>query len=136
VLLFSAAIKLLDGHPDSVDADLLHAKSCMDILLPCRDDEPIAKRYLEALTPLYDSLRDIHQRIVGRAKTSIYMLLQTDSTHFSPPIPVSKEEVGPTLQQLCTMLMDPFGRQQGGPVDSPGRRVLNSDGSYCVFWWR
>jgi hypothetical protein len=108
----------------------------MDVLVPCRASEPIAKRYLDLLAPLYDSLRDTHHRTVSRAKTSIYMLIQADSTQQSPPVPISKQEVGPTLERLCKLLMDPFGRRQAAPTEWGGRRVLNSDGSYSVYWWR
>lgn len=135
VLLFSATTKLLDGQAEGVDADLSYAKSCMDKLEPCRSFEPIAARYLDILWPIYDSLRDVHQRMVGRSKTSIFALLQADPNQLSPPIAVSKQEMGPISEKLSLLLTDPFGRKQGLPGDSM-RRVLNADGSCSVFWWR
>ncbi|ORY11682.1 hypothetical protein BCR34DRAFT_483669 [Clohesyomyces aquaticus] len=136
VLLFSAANKLLDGQPDGVDEDFTFAKGCLDMLEPCRTFEPIAHRYLEILWPLYDSLRDIHQRMVGRAKTSIFSLLQsTTPPQLSPAIPVSKEEMGPISEKLSQLLTDPFGRKLTVPSDSR-RRILSPDGTHLVFWWR
>lgn len=108
----------------------------MDMLEPCRNYEPIASRYLDIIWPLYDSLRDIHQRMAGRAKTSIFMLLQADPTHISPPIAVSKAEIGPISEKLSVLLTDPFGRKQDRLNDGSMRRVLNADGSCSVFWWR
>ncbi|KAF2020225.1 hypothetical protein BU24DRAFT_135558 [Aaosphaeria arxii CBS 175.79] len=136
VLLFSATTKLLDGQPDGVEIDLDYAKGCMDILESCRSFEPIASRYLDMVWPLYDSLRDIHQRMVGRAKTRIFMLLQTDPSMLSPPVPFSKAEMTPISEKLSALITDPFGRKQ--PVDDGDstRRVLNADGSCSVFWWR
>lgn len=107
----------------------------MDMLEPCRQFEPIAARYLDTLWPLYDTLRDIHHRMIGRAKTSIYALLQGDPHTLSPPIPVSKAEVGPISEKLSLLLTDPFGRKQD-LGDSSMRRVLNADGSCLVFWWK
>lgn len=134
ILLFSSTTKLLDGQPEGVDQDLAYAKGCMDILEPCRHHEPIAGRYLDILWPLYDSLRDIHHRMVGRAKTSIFMLLQSDPSVLSPPIPVSKAEMGPISEKLTVLLTDPFGRKQA--LDGSMRRVLNHDGLCSVFWWK
>ncbi|KAF2119662.1 hypothetical protein BDV96DRAFT_610566 [Lophiotrema nucula] len=137
VLLFSATTKLLEGCVDGVDEDLTYAKGCMEILEPCRSFEPIASRYLDTLWPLYDSLRNIHHRVLGRAKTSIFSLLQpTDSNLLSPPIPVSKTEIGPISEKLSELLTDPFGRKQGVKNNNGGRRILNADGSCSVFWWR
>lgn len=136
VLLFSATTKLLDGESDSVNADLTYAKSCIDMLEPCRSFEPLASRYLDTLWPLYESLRDVHQRMVGRSKTSISALLQTDPNRMSPPIAVSKQEMGPICEKLSLLLTDPFGRKQGLPDDGSMRRLLNADGSCSVFWWR
>ncbi|KAF2475563.1 uncharacterized protein BDR25DRAFT_213998 [Lindgomyces ingoldianus] len=136
VLLFAAATRLLDGQPDGVDEDLTYAKGCLDMLEPCRNYEPVAERYLEILWPLYDSLRDIHQRMLGRAKTSIFSLLQsTNPAQLSPPIPVSKEEMGPISEKLSVLLADPFGRKQAMPGDTR-RRILSTDGSSLVFWFR
>lgn len=135
VLLYSATTRLLEGQFDSVDQDLTYAKACMDMLEPCRNAEPIAARYLETLWPLYDSLRDIHHRMMGRAKTSIYALLEGDPNMLSPPIPVSKAEMGPISEKLSALLTDPFGRKQN-LGDTSMRRLLNDDGSCSVFWWK
>ncbi|KAJ4299067.1 hypothetical protein N0V90_004311 [Kalmusia sp. IMI 367209] len=135
VLLFGATIKLLEGQSDSVEQDLTYAKACMDMLEPCRNAEPIAAHYLSILWPLYDTLRDIHHRMVGRAKTSIYAILQGDGNTLSPPIPVSKAEMGPISEKLSLLLTDPFGRKQNMGHNSM-RRVLNADGSCSVFWWK
>ncbi|KAF2848396.1 hypothetical protein T440DRAFT_401498 [Plenodomus tracheiphilus IPT5] len=136
VLLFSATTKLVDGEPHGVDADLTYAKSCMDMLEPCRSAEPIAARFLDTLWPSYDALRDVHQRMIGRSKTSIFALLQADPSQLSPPIMVSKQEMGPISEKLSALLTDPFGRKQGLPDDGSMRRLLNADGSCSVFWWR
>lgn len=136
VLLFGATTKLLEGSPGGVEEDLIYAKSCIDMLEPSRQYEPVASRYLDIVWPLYDSLRDIHQRMVGRAKTSIFMLLQADSSLTSPPIPVSKAEIGPISEKLSALITDPFGRKQRGIGDGRCRRTLNADGSCSVFWWR
>jgi hypothetical protein len=135
VLLFTATTKLTEGQPDTVSQDLLYAKACLDMLEICRSFEPIAARYLDTLWPLYDSLRAIHQRMVGRAKTSIYSLLQTDPNRLSPPIAVKKEEMGPIAETLSGLLADPFGRKCGGLSGKSRRRVLDSEGSFAVFWW-
>ena len=127
---------MLDGQAENVDADLTYAKGCMDMLEPCRSFEPIAARYLETLWPLYDSLRDKHQRMVGRSKTSIFAILQADPALMSPPIAVSKEEMGPICEKLSLLLTDPFGRKQGSSDDRSMRRSLNADGSCSVFWWK
>jgi hypothetical protein len=136
VLLFSATGKMLDGQPESVEADLNYAKGCMDMLEPCRTFEPVAARYLDILWPIYDTLRDKHQRIVGRSKTSIFALLQADPALLSPPIAVSRDEMGPICEKLSTLLTDPFGRKQSISNDGSMRRVLNADGSCLVFWWK
>ncbi|KAF2133839.1 hypothetical protein P153DRAFT_372395 [Dothidotthia symphoricarpi CBS 119687] len=136
VLLFSATTKLMDNQTDGVDADLTYAKACMDILEPCRSFEPISARYLDILQPLYDSLRDVHQRMVVRAKTSIFSLLQADSGLLSPPVLVSRQEMGPISEKLSILLTDPFGRKQNVFGDGSTRRLLNADGSCSVFWWR
>ncbi|KAJ4373034.1 hypothetical protein N0V83_003325 [Neocucurbitaria cava] len=136
VLLSSATTKLADGHTDGVDADLKYAKACMDKLEPSRQFEPIAARYLDTLWPLYDSLRDVLQRWVGRSKTSIFALIQADPSTMSPPIAVSKQEMGPISTKLTLLLTDPFGRKQGLPGDGSTRRLLNADGSCSVFWWK
>lgn len=107
----------------------------MDMLETCRSTEPIAARYLNILWPQYDALRDLHHRMMGRAKTSIHALLQGDPNRLSPPIPVSKAEMGPISEKLSTLLTDPFGRRQAAD-DSSMRRVLNNDGSCSVFWWK
>jgi hypothetical protein len=136
VLLFGATSKMLEGQYDSVEADLSYAKGCMDMLEPCRTAEPVAARYLDTLWPLYDNLRDKHQRLVGRSKTSIFALLQADPALLSPPVAVSKDEMGPICEKLTLLLTDPFGRKQGRPDDWSMRRLLNADGSCSVFWWR
>jgi hypothetical protein len=102
---------------------------------PCRVYEPVAHRYLDIIWPLYDSLRNIYHRM-SKAKTSISMLLQADPSQLSPYIPVSKEEMSPISARLSALVMDPFGRHQGGEGDDDCRRVLNSDGSCSVFWWK
>ncbi|KAL1610178.1 hypothetical protein SLS60_001843 [Paraconiothyrium brasiliense] len=135
VLLYSATTKLLEGQADTVDQDLTYGKACMDMLETCRAMEPIAARYLDILWPLYDTLRDIHHRIMGRAKTSIHALLQGDPNTLSPPIPVSRAEMGPISETLSALLTDPFGRKQALGNNSM-RRVLNSDGSCSVFWFK
>lgn len=134
-LLFSATTKLLDGLPDTVEHDLTFAKACMDILEPCRSHEPIADRYLKIVWPLYDHLRDMHQRIRGRVKTSIFSLLQADPNTISPPLPVSKAEIGPISETLSMLLTDPFGRKQD-EGNTSARRVLREDGSCVTFWWK
>lgn len=136
VLLFSATTKMLDGQTQHVDTDLDFAKACMDQLEQCRIPEPIAAKYLDTLWPLYDTLRDKYQRMVGRSKTSIFALLQPNPALLSPPIAVSKEEMGPICEKLSVLLTDPFGRKQSLSDDKTMRRVLNADGSCCVFWWR
>ncbi|KAF1848868.1 uncharacterized protein K460DRAFT_375638 [Cucurbitaria berberidis CBS 394.84] len=135
VLLFSATTKLLEGQPNSVDADLDYAKACMDMLEPCRAFEPVAARYLDTLWPLYDSLRDVHQKILGRSKTSIFALIQADPSTMSPQMAVSKQDMGPIAEKLSLLLTDPFGRKQS-LSDGSMRRSLNADGSYSVFWWK
>lgn len=136
VLLFGATSKLIDGMHDGVEEDLTYAKGCLDILQPCCDYEPIATKYMNILRPLYDTLRTIHSRTLGKAKTSIFSLLQpSDPAQLSPPMPVSKAEVGPIAGQLSNLLTDPFGRNQKISGESM-RRVLSPDGSYTVFWWR
>lgn len=135
VLLFSATTKLVDGQSEGVDADLNYAKTCMDMLEPCRTSEPIAARYLDTLWPLWDSLKNVHHRMVGRSKTSIFALLQADPGQLSPPIVVSKAEMGPIIEKLSLLLTDPFGRKQG-LGDGSMRRELNADGSCSVFWWK
>lgn len=53
--------------------------------------------------------------MVGRAKTSIFMLVQqSDPNLMSPPIPVSGEEIGPIEEKLGRFLGDDFGSQEGG----------------------
>jgi hypothetical protein len=108
----------------------------MGMLEPCRSIEPVAARYLDTLWPLYDSLRDVHQRMVGRAKTSIFSLLQADPNRMSPPLAVSKHEMGPISEKLSILLTDPFGRKQNFTADGSNRRLLNADGSCSVFWWK
>jgi hypothetical protein len=127
---------MLDGYCEGVEADLNYAKGCMDMLEPCRDFEPVAARYLDTLWPLYDSLRDKHQRMVGRSKTSIFALLQADPALLSPPIAVSRDEMGPICEKLSVLLTDPFGRKQRHSDDGSMRRILNADGSCSVFWWK
>ncbi|KAH8723444.1 hypothetical protein GQ44DRAFT_741056 [Phaeosphaeriaceae sp. PMI808] len=136
ILLVSATTKMLDGKSEGVDADLTYAKNCMDMLEQCRTLEPVAARYLDLLWPLYDSLRDKHQRMVGRSKTSIFALLQSDPALLSPPIIVSKDEMSPICERLSVLLTDPFGRRQNMKDDGSMRRLLNDDGSCTVFWWR
>jgi hypothetical protein len=134
VLLFSATTKLLDGQSDSVESDLTFAKFSMDMLEPCKQYEPVAARYLEMLFPLYDHLQDVHRRMLGRSKSSIFAILQPDPSLLSPPVPVSKQEMGPISEKLTVLLTDPFGRKQD--IDGTRRRVLNGDGSCSVFWFR
>ncbi|KAH6621755.1 hypothetical protein C7974DRAFT_210390 [Boeremia exigua] len=136
VLLHSASTKLLDGQSEGVETDLEFARECMDMLEPCRSVEPIAARYLNTLWPLYDSLRDVHQRMIGRAKTSIFSLLQADPNRMSPPLAVSKHEMSPISEKLSVLLTDPFGRKQNFTGDDSMRRLLNADGSCSVFWWK
>jgi hypothetical protein len=136
VLLFTATTKLLEGQPDGVEQDLAYAKACLDLLEECRMFEPIAARYLDTLWPLYDALHDKHHRIAGRAKTSIFSLLQTDPNLLSPPIPVSRTEMAPISEKLSLLLTDPFGRKQDSFGEHSMRRVLNDDGSCSVFWWK
>jgi hypothetical protein len=136
VLLFNATMKLSEGQVEGVEQDLAYSKDCMDMLEPCRNCDPVAAHYLNTLWPLYDMLRDIHQRMVGRAKTSIYSLLQMDPNLLSPPIPVGKAEIAPISQKLSVLLKDPFGRQCNMPGNNSMRRLLNADGSCSVFWWR
>jgi hypothetical protein len=65
------------------------------------------------------------------------MLLQAEPDKISAPIPISKEEVQPTLDVLSGLIRDPFGRMQVGlPEARGGRTVMKSDGSFEVFWWR
>jgi hypothetical protein len=106
----------------------------MDMLEPCKESEPIAAKYLEILFPLYDKLQDVHRRMLGRSKSSIFALLQPDPSLLSPSVPVSKQEMGPISEKLTVLLTDPFGRRQD--VDGTRRRVLNTDGSCSVFWFR
>jgi hypothetical protein len=136
VLLHSVSTKLLDGQAEGIETDLSYAKECMDMLEPCRSVEPIAARYLDTLWPLYESLRDVHQRMIGRAKTSIFSLLQADPNGLSPPLAVSRHEMGPISEKLSVLLTDPFGRKQNFVGDGSMRRLLNADGSCSVFWWK
>lgn len=106
------------------------------MLEPCRNVEPVAARYLDTLCPLYNSLRDLHQRTVSRAKTSIFSLLQTDPNQMSTPFAVSKHEMGPISEKLSVLLTDPFGRKQDYTANGSMRRTLNADGSCSVFWWK
>jgi len=124
----------MDGQTEGVEADLTYAKSCMDMLEPCKTCEPVAARYLETLWPLYDHLQDVHRRMIGRSKSSIFAILQPDPSLLSPPIPVSKQEMGPISEKLTMLLTDPFGRKQA--ADGTQRRILSNDGSYSVFWFR
>jgi hypothetical protein len=124
----------MDGQIEGVEADLAYAKSCMDMLEPCKPCEPVAARYLETLWPLYDNLQDVLRRMVGRSKSSIFAILQPDPSLLSPPVPVSKQEMGPISEKLTTLLTDPFGRTQSD--EGVGRRILSNDGSYSVFWFR
>jgi len=102
------------------------------MLEPCRRRDAMADRYLNIAWPLYDHLRDIHQRVAGRVKTSIFSLLQADPNQLSPPIPVSAEELGPISQELSSLFLDPFGRK-----GSNGKlRAGQQDGSHEVFWWK
>jgi hypothetical protein len=126
---------MLDGQSEGVETDLNYAKVCIDKLEPCRVLEPVAARYLDTLWPLYDSLRDKYQRMVGRSKTSIFAILQADPALLSPPIAVSKDEMGPICEKLAVLLTDPFGRKQLSN-DGSMRRALNADGSCSVFWWK
>jgi hypothetical protein len=124
---------MLDGIPTGIESDLSSAKSLLSTLSTCAAHEPVARRYVNALLPIYDALRDVQNRNIGRAKTSILSLLQpADLNQLSPPIPVSRAEVGPYVEELSGMLLDPFGRMER----DGGRRVLSSDGSCTVFWWR
>jgi hypothetical protein len=135
-LLFSVTTKLVEGLPGTVEQDLTFAKTCMDMLEPCRSYEPIADRYLNIVWPLYDHLRDIHLRIMGRVKTSIFALLQADSNALtSPPIPVSIAEIGPISEKLSVLFTDPFGRKQSEGNEKV-RRVLGQDGTSVAFWWK
>jgi hypothetical protein len=127
---------MLDGQSEGVETDLNYAKVCMDILELSRIAEPVAARYLDTLWPLYDALRDKHQRMIGRSKTSIFALLQADPALLSPPIAVSKDEMSPICEKLSVLLTDPFGRKQSVPDDGSMRRLLNADGSCSVFWWK
>jgi hypothetical protein len=131
ILLYNAANILLEGRLDIVQSDLALAKFCLDVLEICAPHDSMATRYLTLMFPLFNSLCDIHHRMLARVKTSIFMLLQVDPNTVSPPIPASKEELDPILQRLCGLLIDPFGRKHG-----IGRRVLNTDGTYSVFWWK
>jgi hypothetical protein len=106
----------------------------MDMLEPCKTYEPVAAHYLDILWPLYESLQDVHRRMIGRTKTSIFAILQPDPSLLSPPIPVSRHEMGPISEKLTVLLTDPFGRRQES--DGTRRRVLNDDGSQLVFWFR
>ncbi|KAF7441425.1 hypothetical protein A1F99_143010 [Pyrenophora tritici-repentis] len=133
-LLFSATTKLMDGQIDDVEADLAYAKSCMDMLEPCKPCEPVAARYLDTLWPLYDHLQDVHRRMLGKSKSSIFAILQPDPSLLSPPVPVSRQEIGPISEKLTMLLTDPFGRKQD--IDGTRRRILSNDGSYSVFWFR
>jgi hypothetical protein len=135
VLLFSATTRLLDGQTDEVHRDLGYAKDCMDMLEPCRESEPIAGRYLDTLLPLYQRLRDVYQRVLGRAKTSISSLLHGNASTASLPVGVSKQEMSPISEKLSLLLIDPFGRMQELSGDGSMRRMLNEDGSCIVFWF-
>lgn len=135
VLLFSATTKLVDSRTDGVEMDLKYAKACINMLEPCRSFEPIAARYLDTLAPLYDYLRDVYQRMVGRSKTSIFALLQADPGGLSPPVLVSKQEMGPILEKLAILLTDPFGRKQCRHQGVSTRRLLSANRSCSVFWW-
>jgi hypothetical protein len=124
----------MEGQVEGVDADLAYAKSCMDMLEPCKPCEPVAAQYLETPWPLYDNLQDVLRRMVGRSKSSIFAILQPDPSLLSPPVPVSKQEMGPISEKLTMLLTDPFGRKQD--VDGTRRRILSNDGCYSVFWFR
>ena len=126
---------LLDGQTEGVDRDLAYAKDCMNMLEPCRASEPIAARYLDTLWPLHERLRDMHQRVLGRAKTSILSLLHADANTACPPVAVSRHEMSPISEKLSLLLIDPFGRMQERAGDGSMRRMLNEDGSCIVFWF-
>lgn len=127
---------MLNGQTEGVESDINHARVCMGRLEPCREFEPIAARYLDILWPIFESLRDKHQRMVGRSKISLFAILHPQPALLSPPIAVSKEEMGPICEKLALLLTDPFGRKQASPDDKSTRRVLNADGSCSVFWWK
>lgn len=136
ILLFSATTKIVDGQSEGVDCDLAYAKDCLAKLDLCRTFEPLAARYLQTLRPIYDALRQVHQRLVGRSKASIWNLVSADPSQMSPPISVPSQEMGPISEKLVLLINDPFGRKQGLPGDGSMRRVLNADGSCSVFWWK
>lgn len=128
--------KLVDGQYENVEQDLVYSRGCLDTLERCRTFEPVAARYLDNLWPLYNTLRDIHQRMVGKAKTSISSLLQTDDSRRSPSMSISPTELAPISEKLALLVSDPFGRKQEFLNDSSMRRLLNADGSCSVFWWK
>lgn len=105
--------KLLDCSTDGAGENLNHSKDCLDILETCCSHEVMANNGMAVMRPLYDRLRDVHQRTVGRVKTSIFSLLQpTDSNQLSPRVPFSKGEMQPIVSKLAEILTDPFGRKQ------------------------
>jgi hypothetical protein len=72
---------------------------------------------LAVLKPPYATLRDVHQRTVGRAKTSIFSLLlqpPESGVQLSPPVPVEKAEMRPVVERLAKVWLEPFGRRSQG----------------------
>ncbi|KAF2278948.1 uncharacterized protein EI97DRAFT_224084 [Westerdykella ornata] len=145
VLLFSATTKLVDGLHTSAEQDLSFARTCLDMLERSREDEAIARRYLDLLTPLHRSLREVHQRVVGKVKTSIFSLLrradeeEEKDKESGMGVRVKREEVSGHLEKLCGLLMDPFGRKfvsEEGREEWEGRKVVDKDGKEELFWWR
>ncbi|KAF2196467.1 hypothetical protein GQ43DRAFT_383250 [Delitschia confertaspora ATCC 74209] len=136
VLLFHAMTVLLEGSPKAADEDLKYTSGCLEILEKCSSEEAVAATYFRMLRPLYEFIRDTHQRSMAKVKASIFSLvLPTDDTPLSPPVPVTKEEMRPIAGELCSLITDPFGRAQI-VRDGMTRRILNEDGSRTVFWWR
>ncbi|KAF2492338.1 hypothetical protein BU16DRAFT_620722 [Lophium mytilinum] len=72
VPLFSAVSKMLDGTQEGIAEDLTYANGCLETLQDCRGYEPVAERYIQPLLPIYESLRSVHSRTIGRAKPAYF----------------------------------------------------------------
>jgi len=140
VLLFGAAQALRERATNEHDRLISHARSCLSTLQSCASEEPVAARYLDTITPIYEGLHRLrespHVNFVRRKsehKISIHDLLTTDTSSATEKCAGIDEELPGVMRMVTSLLRDPFGRLHDNSNEPYPTPPSPTD---ALFWFR
>lgn len=140
VLLFGAALALRNRSTNEHDRLISHAHACLSTLQACASGEPVAARYLDTITPIYEGLRRLREsphvdfvRRKSEHKISIHDLLSKESETVTEKWCGVDRELPGLMGMVTGLLKDPFGRVQESSTQPYPTPPSPTD---ALFWFR